>query len=154
MKRREGFTASCGPPLLDDLGIVSTVSWFYREFEKVYSGVRIQKQVNIQENEIFESIKIVIFRVLQEALNNAAKYSKADVLRVVLKGSNGQIELIVEDNWEGFDVKQVHSDKTLASGCGLTTMKERVQLSGGSFAIESTPGTGTTVRALWIRGPQ
>ena len=137
------------PPLLDDLGIVSTVSWFCREFEKVYSGIRIQKQVNIQENEISEPIKIVIFRVLQEALNNAAKYSKADVLRVVLKGSNGQIELIVGDNGEGFDVKQLHSDKTLASGFGITSMKERIELSGGAFAIESAPGVGTVVRASW-----
>jgi signal transduction histidine kinase len=137
------------PPLLDDLGIVSTVSWFCREFEKVYSGIRIQKQFNIQQKEISEPIKIVIFRVLQEALNNAAKYSKADILRVVLKKSNGQIEFIVRDNGEGFDVKKVDSDKTLASGFGLTSMRERVELSGGAFAIESTPGVGTTVRASW-----
>jgi signal transduction histidine kinase len=91
----------------------------------------------------------VIFRVLQEALNNAAKYSKADVLRVVLKGSNGQIELIVRDNGKGFDVKQVYSDKTLASGFGITSMKERIELSGGAFTIESAPGVGTTVRASW-----
>jgi len=137
------------PPLLDDLGIVSTVSWFCREFEKVYSGIRIQNEVDIQENKIPEPIKIVIFRVLQEALNNATKHSKADVVRVALKGSNGQVELVVEDNGEGFDVEQVRSVKTLASGFGLSSMKERAELSGGSFSIESRQGAGTTIRASW-----
>jgi signal transduction histidine kinase/GAF domain-containing protein len=137
------------PPLLDDLGLLSTIAWFCREFGNVYSDIRIQNEVDIQEKEIPEPLKIVIFRLLQESLNNAAKYSKADVVQASLRGSDGQIELVIEDNGEGFDVEQVHSVKTFTGGFGLTSMKERTELSGGTFTIESTPGEGTVVRALW-----
>lgn len=58
------------PSLLDDLGIMSTISWFCREFEKLYSAIRIEKQIHVEKQDVPESLKIVIFRILQEALNN------------------------------------------------------------------------------------
>ena len=137
------------PSLLDDLGIISTISWFCREFEKVYSGIKIEKQVNMEEKEIPEPLKIVIFRVLQEALNNISKYGKANHVRISLKGITGKLEFIVEDNGQGFDIEHMRYVKSSKRGFGLTSMKERIELSGGAFAIESTPGVGTVVRASW-----
>jgi len=137
------------PSLLDDLGIISTISWFCREFEKVYSGIKIEKQVNMEEKEIPEPLKIVIFRVLQEALNNISKYGKANHVRISLKGITGKLEFIVEDNGLGFDIEHMRYVKSSKRGLGLTSMKERIELSGGAFAIESTPGVGTVVRASW-----
>ena len=137
------------PSLLDDLGIISTISWFCREFEKVYSGIKIEKQVNMEEKEIPEPLKIVIFRVLQEALNNISKYGKANHVRISLKRITGKLEFIVEDNGQGFDIEHMRYVKSSKRGLGLTSMKERIELSGGAFAIESTPGVGTVVRASW-----
>jgi PAS domain S-box-containing protein len=137
------------PSMLDDLGIVSTISWFCREFERLYSGTKITKEMDIEEKEVPEPLKIVIFRVLQEALNNVAKYGKADLVRVLLKETEGQIELAIEDNGQGFDVEHVRSWKSLKKGFGLISMKERTELSGGSFSIKSAPGEGTVVRASW-----
>jgi signal transduction histidine kinase len=133
------------PSLLDDLGIMSTISWFCRELEKVYSGIKIEKQMDMEEKEVPEPLKIVIFRVLQEALNNVVKHSKAALVRVFLKGRNGKLELVVEDNGQGFDVERRSSEKRF----GLTSMKERTELSGGAFVIESIRGAGTVVRATW-----
>jgi len=68
------------PPMLDDLGILATIGWFCREFQKVYSAIRIETQIDIQENEVSTPLKTVIYRVLQEALNNIAKHSRADLV--------------------------------------------------------------------------
>jgi PAS domain S-box-containing protein len=137
------------PSLLDDLGVMTTISWFCREFEKVYTGIRIEKQMDIEEKEVPELLKIVIFRVLQEALNNVSKHGKADLVRLSMKRTGTKIELIIEDNGQGFDVKHLRSVKESQIGFGLTSMKERTELSGGVFAIESTPRAGTVVRASW-----
>jgi PAS domain S-box-containing protein len=140
------------PGLLDDLGIIATISWFCREFERLYSGLRIEKQVDIEEREVPEPLKIVIFRVVQEALNNVGKYAKADLVRLSIKRTDSKIELVIEDNGQGFDIEHFRSANKAMGGVGLGSMKERTQLSGGSFSIDSIKGEGTTVRASWQGG--
>ncbi len=137
------------PSLLDDLGILTTISWFCREFEKLHSPLKIEKRVDMEEKDVPEAIKIVIFRVLQEALHNVAKHANAEAVRVSLTGTDGQIELVVGDNGQGFDVEQVSSAKAIRGGFGLTSMKERAEFSGGTFVVDSTPGGGTAIRASW-----
>jgi PAS domain S-box-containing protein len=137
------------PGLLDDLGIIATISWFCRESERLYSGLRIKKQIDIEEEAIPDSLKIVIFRILQEALHNVVKHAKASLVRVALTKAGDQINLFLEDNGHGFDMDRALSLKGLEKGFGLISMKERAELSGGSLAIESAPGAGTTIRAFW-----
>jgi PAS domain S-box-containing protein len=137
------------PSLLDDLGIVLTISWFCREFESLYSDIQIEKMINIEEKQIPDHFKIVIFRVLQEALHNVAKHSKAKHVRVFLGGTDGHIELLVKDEGQGFDLEELRSGKELSAGFGLISMKERTELSGGAFSVESSKGRGTAVRASW-----
>ena len=86
---------------------------------------------------------------VQEALNNIAKHSNADLIYLSLKRTGGKIELAVDDNGVGFDIEQTLSGDQLRKGLGLSSMKERVSLSGGIFEIKSSEGAGTTVRALW-----
>ena len=96
-----------------------------------------------------DSLKIVIYRVLQESLNNIAKHSQATLVCFSLKATNGKIELAIDDNGVGFDVEQVLSGEESRRGIGLAGMKERTELSGGFFSVESHAGAGTTVRASW-----
>lgn len=131
------------PPVLDDLGIIATIGWFVREFERVYSFLSIQKVIHIEENEIPVSLKIVLYRILQEALNNIAKHSQANRATIALGERDKRIELTIEDNGTGFDLKNMRK------GLGLTSMRERAELSGGTFMIESVLGKGTTIRASW-----
>lgn len=137
------------PSLLDDLGITATISWFCRDFERLYSGIHIEKQINIEEGEVPEPFKVDMFRILQEALNNVAKHSKADLVRLALRRTHGQIDLVIEDNGQGFDPEYVWSVKKADAGVGLTSMKERAELSGGALSVESHKGRGTTVQASW-----
>jgi signal transduction histidine kinase len=131
------------PSILDDLGILATIGWFTREFQKVYSHVSIERQIDIEETEVPDRLKTVLFRIIQEALNNTAKHSKSDLVRLILRKTADKIELSVEDNGEGFDPENIKQ------GLGLTSMRERAELSGGSYAIESTPGKGTRIKAQW-----
>ena len=95
------------PPVLDELGILATIRWFCREFESTYTTVRIRQEIEIEEEEVPDSLKTVIFRILQEALNNIAKYSGADLARLSLRKAPGSTELVIEDHGQGFDLKKV-----------------------------------------------
>jgi signal transduction histidine kinase len=137
------------PSILDDLGILATVSWFCREFESTYPAIQIENQVDIQENDVPDPLKIVIFRISQEALNNIAKYSYANLVRFSLKHSDGRIHLSIDDDGVGFDVEEALSKEVSIRGLGLSGMRERTQFSGGTFRIESRKGEGTAIQASW-----
>jgi PAS domain S-box-containing protein len=137
------------PSLLDDIGILATIGWFNREFQKVYTSIQIEKAIDLREEEVPDPLKVVIFRVIQEALNNIAKHSKANLASLSLRKSDKKLELVIRDNGQGFDLDGVHSIESSEKGFGLSTMRERTELSGGRFLIVSTIGVGTTIRASW-----
>jgi PAS domain S-box-containing protein len=141
------------PSMLDDLGVLATISWFVRQFQTVYSGIRVEEQIGVKETDIPEALKTNIFRVLQEAANNIAKHSHADRVSISLKEEEGSLEVVIEDNGRGFDPDRVLETEDIETGFGITSMKERTELSGGSFSIESKEGVGTTIRAVWPGGP-
>lgn len=137
------------PSVLDDLGILATIGWFTREFQKVYSHISIEKEIHLLEDQVPDPLKIVLFRVIQEAMNNIAKYSKADLVHLSLQKTDGTIELAIQDNGQGFNLMEVLSVEGSKRGLGLTSMRERTELSGGSFVVESTRGRGTVIKAIW-----
>ena len=137
------------PSMLDDLGLLPTLSWFFRRFQTIYSMIHIEQEITIKESEMPGPLKIVIYRVIQEAMNNTAKHSKADLVRISLRKVHNKMELFVEDNGCGFSVQQRLFLDDSRRGLGLTSMRERTELSRGSFAIESAEGKGTIIRASW-----
>jgi PAS domain S-box-containing protein len=137
------------PSMLDDLGLLPTLSWFLRRFQTIYSGIRIEQGVDIEEDEVPHASRIVIYRVTQEAMNNIAKHSKADLVSLSLRKKDERMELTIQDNGQGFNPDKALALESMKRGMGLTSMRERTELSGGSFAIESIEGKGTTIRASW-----
>jgi signal transduction histidine kinase len=137
------------PALLDDLGILATISWFCREFQKANPVIHIETKIHIQENDMANPVKTVIYRVMQEAFNNISKHSKANFVNLTLQKEEDRIEFIIQDHGQGFDLNAAYSLKSSEKGLGLAGMKERTILSGGSMSIESTRGIGTTIRASW-----
>jgi PAS domain S-box-containing protein len=137
------------PSILDDLGILSTISWFCREFQTTYKGIGIEARVDIKEDEVPDPLKTAIYRIMQEALNNIAKHSGAELVRLFLMRTDNKIELEIQDNGMGFDIEENFLLQSSRRGLGLTSMKERAELSGGSFAIESIKGKGTKVVVNW-----
>lgn len=137
------------PSLLDDLGILPTIDWFCREFQGVYGDIRVEKEIDICEEEIEVSLRIILFRIVQEAFNNVAKHSGAKTVRISLTKRDKRICLRIEDDGQGMPLHKDRGGTALETGLGLAGMKERTELSGGSFSVESHPGRGTVVCAAW-----
>ncbi len=131
------------PSLLDELGIVSTLNWFCREFQKNNPSICIECQIQIMEADVDDSLKIVIFRVFQEAANNFYKHGNGTTLKVFLSKKSESVELEIQDDGQGFDPYEV------PKGVGLSSMKERVESSGGKIQIDSGIGKGTRIKAIW-----
>jgi PAS domain S-box-containing protein len=142
------------PSLLDDFGIVTTLHWFCREARKNYTIPEIECSAEIVEEDIPEEIKITIFRIVQEAMNNIAKHSKAGRAGFYINGCDDAIELAIEDDGVGFDTGTVlPSIDSGHFGMGLASMRERAELSGAQFAIESSQGKGTRITVRWKLPP-
>ena len=128
---------------LDYLGLVSASNSFCRDVAQ-----QSKAQVNFSHRDVPRTlpkeVSLCFFRVLQEALQNAVKHSGGKQFHVTLRRTEDRLELMVADDGAGFDLNQAASGK----GLGLISMRERLQLVGGELSIRSTPGTGTTVRAL------
>jgi signal transduction histidine kinase len=137
------------PSMLDDLGIITTINWFCRQYRTIYSNIDIEKKIEVEEEDIPEELKITIFRIVQEAFHNIAKYSKAELVELSLLKTDHSLDLIVQDNGVGFDLNSILSRESHVGRFGLLNMKERAKLSGGTFEIVSAPRRGTTIRASW-----
>jgi signal transduction histidine kinase len=143
------ISVSLRPAMIDQLGIVPTISWFCREYQKTYTGIAIEQQINIREESVPNQLKMVIYRVLQESLTNIAKHSKASHIAISLAQHKSRLIFSVEDNGRGFDVPSMSANPTIQNGFGLVSMRERVELSSGEFEIYSAEGKGTTISATW-----
>jgi len=141
------------PTVLDDLGIIATISWFCREFQQIYRHISVEQVIGLQESEVPAELKIVIYRLLQEALHNVAKHSGADHVRVELRKDRKKLRLTVTDNGRGFDpaALPVRDEKT--GGIGLVGMRERTEFSGGRFRVAAAPEQGTRISASWPTAP-
>lgn len=137
------------PPLLDDLGLVKTIGWMCRKFNLLYPRINIKTDVRVREPDVPDPLKIVIYRILQEAFHNIAKHSQADTVHLGLRRLNNDLELIVHDNGSGFDPENMPSPEQTPGGYGLEGMQDRVKFTQGSFEIISEKGKGTTLRILW-----
>jgi signal transduction histidine kinase len=139
------ISANLRPSLLDDLGLLATISWFCREFGKLHPDLRIEQQLETAEDEIPEMLKVVIYRVLQEAMNNVAKHSDAKRVRLHLVEQDNRIEMSVADDGRGFDPADHFAEPRTVGGFGLQGMRDRTMLCDGKFEIASEKGKGTTV---------
>jgi len=137
------------PFTIDDLGILATIDWFCREFQIANPGISIEKWIQIEEHEVPETLRITIFRIMEEALRNVVKYSEAKSVFLHLGARRSEMQFVIEDNGLGFDLQKVFTGKDSLRGMGLASMRQRTESLGGRFIIESTRGGGTRIRASW-----
>jgi signal transduction histidine kinase len=137
------------PSTLDDLGLLPTLSWFVREFEIANPNTRIEKHISVIEKDVPEPLKLAIFRILQEAVNNAVKHADADCITVSLHNEHDILAFSVEDDGKGFDPGALASRGDARRGLGMQSMRERAELSGGTYSVTSALGQGTKVGASW-----
>ena len=125
------------PAMLDELGMVPALRWHAREVAR-RTGLKVKMIADEINDDLPDSHRTCIYRVVQEALNNCVKHSKASEVRVVIHRDGEGLSISVQDDGAGFDPE--HN-----KGLGLLGMMERVAGAGGRFHIESQPGRGTII---------
>jgi signal transduction histidine kinase len=127
------------PSMLDDLGLVAALEWQGREVSR-----RSQMEVTVESQNVSDDLpdeyKICIYRLVQEALSNAVRHSRARNARVHVSGGPNGIAVEVVDDGRGFDPQRTR-------GLGILGMEERVKRLGGSLTVKSAPGQGTILKA-------
>ena len=151
MDEVRGIYTSIRPAELDDLGVLQAINNQCRRFGEGGSGIRIDTVFSVREAEIPEALRTSIYRITQEALNNAMKHARASRILVSLTAEEDALSLTIEDNGAGFDPRSKLNRQALPgnSGIGLSSMKERAESQGGRFEIISGKGLGTTICVDW-----
>jgi PAS domain S-box-containing protein len=130
------------PSVLDNLGLVTAIKSFCREFSEQSDATVQFSHADIPDS-LTREVSLSFFRVVQEALHNAAKYSGVKQFEVNLQGKSDGMELEIVDRGMGFDVENSKSTE----GLGLVSMRERILMLNGKISIESKPNAGTRIRA-------
>jgi PAS domain S-box-containing protein len=153
IRETKQISAKLRPTMLDDLGLLSTITWYMRQFSEKFGNIQLRRRIEAREEDIPESFKILIYRVLQGSLHNAVKYNQAKEVYISLKTDPHQIVLEVADNGNGFDIDEVLSRHDPLNGYGLTSMQEHAEIADGSLTIDSTPGEGTCIKMILPQVP-
>lgn len=140
------FARELRPAALDDLGLIPALHFYMKTFT-ARTGVPTRLTTFAKVEQLDTASRTALFRVAQEALTNVARHARADLVEVnIFKKAPDQICMKIIDNGKSFRVNRKlnsHNMKHL----GLIGMRERVEMVGGSFEIESVPGEGTTIIA-------
>ncbi len=137
----ENVMADLRPALLDEYGLAAALEWYGKEYSQ-RTGIRVAIAARQGDNGLRPEASVALFRIAQEALNNAAKHSSAKRITVELEERDGELVLSVSDDGKGFDPLNAPRGRW-----GMTTMRERAEAAGGRLSVDSAPGSGTTVRA-------
>lgn len=135
------------PSMLDDLGLIPTLEWLCREYHGVNGARAARTHFDVDEECLNDPLRVAVFRVCQEALNNTAKHANASHVDVALVEADGELVLRVSDDGVGLP-DAVHR-RLSRGGLGLSGMRERAELTGGRMEIESLSGRGVTVTVTW-----
>jgi two-component system, NarL family, sensor histidine kinase DegS len=134
------FIFELRPMMLDDLGLAPTVRRYGDAF-KEQTGLDIGVTITGHERRLEPYLEVMLFRAIQELLGNAARHSQANLVKVILDLGEDRIRVSVDDNGKGFDPDSVQQSNSL----GLKLIRERAEMLGGSFEIDSALGKGTRI---------
>ncbi len=134
------------PRILDELGAASAVQWFCRDFGQIYPSLAVVAEVKVDDGHVPDRLATVVYRALQELLNNVAKHSKARQVLVKLSLEDNVLVLQVRDNGVGPELATAESRR---HGSGLRNLRERAQMTGGEFSFTRAPGRGTLAQLSW-----
>ncbi len=133
------------PSVLDDFGLMSALKLLCKDFQSQH-GIRTSLEVESPvPEELDPDVEIALYRIAQEALSNIAKHAKASAATIRLRVQNSSLRLLIEDNGKGFTSDRAAIAREPGHGLGLISMRERTELLGGVFVVDSTANAGTTL---------
>ncbi len=142
------------PSILDSLGLLPALRSLCKKFKSIYSDIELFTRLDIDEEDVPEKLKITIYRIVQESLNNAAKYSEARNLKLSICRDRDYLVLDVEDDGKGFNPENAVNGTHKTKSMGIEGMIERASLAGGELSIDTGLGKGTAVRARFLISSQ
>lgn len=134
------FIFELRPMMLDDLGLLPTIKR-YSDAVKEQSGIDVSVTISGNERRLEPYLEVMVFRAVQELMGNVIRHSQGNQLKINLDLADDLIRIQVDDNGKGFDPDSVQEGKSL----GLKLIRERVEMLGGSFEIDSAVGKGTRI---------
>src|SRR5262249_41734823 len=129
------------PSLLDDLGLGPALRW-YLERQAQRLGCDIALEDELGDVRYPPPVETTCFRVAQEAITNVVRHANAQAVRVHVRRLGAEVELVVEDDGNGFDLTAARERASRGHSLGLLGMEERALLAGGRLDVESRPGHG------------
>ncbi|MBU6435969.1 MAG: hypothetical protein KGJ44_01245 [Betaproteobacteria bacterium] len=134
------------PRMLDDLGLKPSIEWLLRQYEEMAQNWTVQSVIEVPDVPLDRTLKLTLFRVVQEALSNVIRHARADRVMLCLESQFGRLRLVIMDNGVGMARELADSG---AVGLGLACMQARVRATGGEVKLTSQPGQGTYLHASW-----
>ncbi|MBN1368188.1 MAG: sensor histidine kinase [Dehalococcoidales bacterium] len=138
------LTLNLNPRLLDELGLVPALNWLVNTMNSEGS-IRYELLIDGDQPKLPPATEVSLFRIIQEALNNVKKHSKASNATVNIEFFTENLTITVQDNGQGFSFSSVRPRLITDGKMGVIGMAERVKFLGGTFHIDSGPGGGTTI---------
>lgn len=135
------------PSILDDLGLEAALRQYIKDWSSKYRVIVDLHCYGILNYRIPVQVELTVYRVVQEALTNIAKYAQASSVSIIVERKKSAVIAIVEDYGIGFELQHVLASPLKEKKLGIFGMEERVSVIGGEFTIESEPGVGTTIYA-------
>lgn len=133
------------PSILDDLGLEAALERYIQEWSGKFRVKVDLHCYGLLNSRLPAQVELTVYRVVQEALTNIAKYAQAGSVSIIVERRKSAVTVIVEDNGVGFEVDRVLASPLEEKKLGIFGMEERVSVIGGEFTIESEPGAGTTI---------
>jgi signal transduction histidine kinase len=147
LKELQRLMTDLRPSHLDDLGLSAALRWYGTKIQE-HSPLHIRVDIHGEECDLADAMKITIFRIIQESLNNIIKHSQATHVNIHVHYEEQHVRISVLDNGIGFDRELVQHRRTSRPSLGLAGMEERAALLGGTVKVKSRPGYGTEVEVL------
>jgi signal transduction histidine kinase len=160
------------PSSLDELGLLPTIDWFCREFDRLHPAIGVDRAISVKENDVAAPLKIVIYRIIESAFTNIARYENTDQIKLALQLEDGVITLAIDDTSQDsryavMAEREIDSDlQALFAQAGRGRVRradrrgsdlqarfgeaqQRTTLSGGNFTIARSKIGRVTLRASW-----
>jgi signal transduction histidine kinase len=140
-----GIIYELRPTVLDDLGLAAAVrSHTARHLER--AGIRASFDVSGSKRRLPSEVEVALFRIIQEATTNVVRHAAAESIHIKLEFAENVVLLDIKDDGKGFDFQEVKDPKLKKRGMGLVNMRERSEILGGTFGINSQHGIGTRIK--------
>ena len=146
--RIRSLAVNLRPPMLDDLGLADALQWALSQQSKA-AGWKSSMRADELPERLPQEVETACFRIGQEALSNIARHAAARSVEIKLENAGDELRLTVADDGAGFDIERFRRPEERRKHVGLIAMTERASLAGGRVDIESAPGEGTRVIAVF-----